>query len=45
MVQHQDPNKPENKAEIVVAVGPDGGFTPERLDVAATAGFQPAPLG
>lgn len=31
--------------EIVAAVGPEGGFTPEELALAAAAGFQPVSLG
>ena len=32
-------------AEIVAAVGPEGGFTPEEIDFAATAGFCQVSLG
>lgn len=32
-------------AEIVAAVGPEGGFTPEELEQAAAAGFQEVSLG
>lgn len=31
--------------EIVAAVGPEGGFTPEELALAAAAGFRPVSLG
>jgi 16S rRNA (uracil1498-N3)-methyltransferase len=31
--------------EIVAAVGPEGGFTPEELELAAAAGFRPVSLG
>lgn len=31
--------------EIVAAVGPEGGFAPEELDLAAAAGFRPVSLG
>ncbi len=32
-------------AEIVAAVGPEGGFAPEELEQATVAGFQPVSLG
>lgn len=32
-------------AEIVAAVGPEGGFAPEELEQATAAGFQPVSLG
>lgn len=43
LLQPFDPAKPPNS--VLLLIGPEGGFTPEEVSIALSAGFTPASLG